>query len=629
MRSLVVLGAVAISAGIVSADPGAEEARYPSGELRRELIAWLDAMDQRYNPEMHMITSRVGRSDYTKLDGQTAHSVRASSHYARLLLEANAEPYRSRGIKVLRKVLSLQNGNKWSLTYGVWPYHAEEPLDKMFMPDFNWAGFIGRELLFILIHQADQLPDDVLGDMKSAIRRACESMKRRPLHMGYTNIASMNTYTLVVAGERLGDEKLLAYGRYLFNEWYDYTMRQGSFTEFNSTTYTRVAQGMTAQMLAHFQDPALRAKAQQLNDMLWIHQARRFHEPTHQWAGPHSRAYHDLSSGGLIASIQRAIDRAGTSTPGEHVTAGVSDWRVPDRVPTWLAKYISPLTTPRHEVEIFLRQGEMVPNGLGNRSSRITQIPIVGTTYLHPSFALGTVNTCDFWEQHRNLMAHWGTPDKPTYMTMRCVNGGHGFCSAMFASVQDQGRALVGVGFVTDNGDRYLDLDKLRNGRLKSPRLAVEFEIGGAVKAIEAPATFPLDRAFVLTDRGRRIEVRWLGGGFADVEPKGFLRKNRRRIVFGVELHPGPEKTFNMLEIDEAFAMLAVSIRDEADPGSAAPRAATVRGRRRATWGPLVLEMPTRPMPIEEFHGSLKAAVDGKPPWSRSQSLLSLYEANR
>ncbi len=630
MNRVVVVVVLGMSHGVAGTESTGGRSAYPQGPARERLISGLNATAERFSPEMSLLrVGRVGTSDYTKLDGQSAHSVRASIGYARLLLEANAEPYRSRAVEVIRKVLSLQDDDKWSLTYGVWPYYAEEPLGKMFMADFNWAGFIGKELLFILIHQKEQLPPDVLDQLKRAIRRACESMKRRPLHMGYTNIASMNSYTLVTAGERLEDEKLLAHGRHLFNKWYDYTMRQGSFTEFNSPTYTRVAQGMTSRMLAHFQDDGLRAKAEELNDLLWLHMARRFHEPTRQWAGPHSRAYRDLRRGGFTHRIRHALDDTVTFGATDPIEDDVSDWRCPDRAPAWLAGYFHPLTAPRQEVEVFLRQGEMMPNGLGNRSSRFTRLPIVGTTYLHPDFALGTVNLCDSWEQHRNLMAHWGTSQDPTYMTLRCVNGGHGFCSAMFASVQDKGRALVGVTLITDHGNRYIDLDRLRGGRFKTRRLAVEFEVGGALKDVEAPRRFSLGVPLVLTDRGRRIEVRWLGGGLAGIEPQGFLHKNRRRMVFGVELYRGAERTFNVRVMDEAFAMVAVSVTGQGDAGASIPIATPAPDRRKATWGPLALEIPTTPLTLNELQEALVATVDGQPAWERARSLLALREANR
>ncbi|MBN1343964.1 MAG: hypothetical protein JXQ73_14870 [Phycisphaerae bacterium] len=589
------------------------ETEYLQGANRQALLKHLNAAACAYDPKARLtVTGRVRESDYTKIQGRPAHPTRDSIGYACELLEANDPEHRARACDIIRRVLSLQDTNRWSLTYGLWPYYAEEPLGKMFMPDFNWAAFIGKELLYIIIHHDAQLPPDLRSAVRASIRMACECIRRRPLHMGYTNIAAMSSYVTLVAGERLDDPRILAHGRWLFDKWYAYTTRLGSFTEFNSPTYTRVALGDVSRMMADILDPDRREKAMEINRMLWTHLARRFHAPTRQWAGPFSRAYSDLVGPGYVELIQRAFGEAVELLPPGTLGPDIDRWRHPYRGPAELAGYFKPLTEPREEVEVFFRAGDEMPNGLGNRSRRASRISLTGTTYLHPRFALGTVNFLDFWEQHRNLIAHWGTPDKPTYLAMRCVNGNHGFCSAFFAGVQRGGDALAAVVFATDHGNRYIDLDKLRDQTLKTSSLRIEFELGGHLDDARIPDRFDLVRPLVISDRGVSVCLRYLGGTLAGIAPTTSIERRRGRTLLVVHLYRGPQREFHLPSLTEAVCLFGVRFVDAKADGEPVVDAVVEAGdgMRLVRWGDLVLGAPSAPRSVSDLQARIKMSID-------------------
>jgi len=593
-----------------------------------ELLKYLAARSRQYDPEVQLVVvGRVGKGDYTKLDGKRAHPTRASIGYAAMLLEANDPEHRERACQIIRKILSLQDTNEQSWTYGLWSWYVEEPLDKMFMPDFNWAAFIGKTLLYIIIHHDAQLPPALQKDVREAVRRACMCIRRRPLHMGYTNIAAMTSYVLLVAGERLEDPTLLACGRKRFDAWHKYTKDLGSFTEFNSPTYTRVAIGVVSRMMTDILDPDRRAKAEQLNWMLWTHRAKRFHAPTWQLAGPFSRSYTQLPGSGFGRLIRPRPDGGAELVPADELPLDVGDWRSPRRPPRDVAAYLKALTRPREEVETFFQADHRLPNGLGNRSSRVSRIPIVGTTHLHPRFSLGTVSFIDFWEQHRNLMAYWGTRRAPAYLALRCMNGGHGFCSAVFASVQRGGDVMAAVVFVTDSGNRYVDLDKLPNQTLECTSLRIEFELGGHLDEARIPDRFDLDRPFVIEDRGTRIWLRYLGGTFAGQTPIAEIKTVRRRTLLVVHLYRGAEKAFHLPSLNEAASLFAIRLTD-ADAPRRPPREPKLgrrKGRYRLEWAPrddtLVLEAPAAPLPMEDLQKQLVATINGAAPSKRAKQL--------
>ena len=68
---------------------------------------------------------------HTTLKGGYVHPTRSSLTYAVALLDSDIEEYRIRAINVLNKVISLQDKDPGSSTYGIRPWFYEEPLDKM------------------------------------------------------------------------------------------------------------------------------------------------------------------------------------------------------------------------------------------------------------------------------------------------------------------------------------------------------------------------------------------------------------------------------------------------------------------------------------------------------------------
>ncbi len=88
--------------------------------------------------------------------------------------------------------------------------------------------------------------------------------------------------------------------------------RQAEMSEYNSPTYTALSVLFLA-LIAHYaRGSEARALGLFLEQRLWLDAALHFHAPSGQFAGPHSRAYQDDSTGGfsaLHAALFAASDR--------------------------------------------------------------------------------------------------------------------------------------------------------------------------------------------------------------------------------------------------------------------------------------------------------------------------------
>jgi hypothetical protein len=314
-------------------------------EARRQ--AFLQALkdqDDNYDPAAQMLRAPFSSPGYhTTLAGGVVHRTRESLEYAVALLDSGESERLKRAEAVLRRVIALQDQDPNSRMYGIWPWFLQEPLDRMSPPDWNWADFCGTQLLQVAIDHVDRLPADLQQEVRDSILHAARSIRRRNVEPGYTNIALMGTYVTLVAGERLDVPELLDYGRQRLRRFWEYTQEKGSFSEYNSPTYTCVAIEEISRMVRHVRDAESRKLLADLNSFAWEHVARRFHPPTRQWAGPHSRAYSTFLQPATLAFIQRATDGRVQFMPQADAWRSIDAQRISLQCPTQFDPYFTDL----------------------------------------------------------------------------------------------------------------------------------------------------------------------------------------------------------------------------------------------------------------------------------------------
>ncbi len=428
-------------------------------QLREAVIKW----NSDYDSEQHMIRRPFSSPGYhTTLKGGQVHSTRESLSYAVALLNTGEPEWAKRAEDVLRKVISLQDQDPASKTYGIWSWFLEEPLAKMSPPDWNWADFCGVQLLQVALLHRERLPRDLLEKVDAAIRHAARSIQRRNVGPGYTNIAIMGTYVTLIAAELydLADLQEYALGR--LRRFHAYTMEQGAFTEYNSPTYTVVALQEIGRLRLHAKDPEARRLADDIYRLAWEEIAQHFHPPTRQWAGPHSRCYRTLLPDKTLAFLQHGLGGRVRFFP-EDPPLQPEEFRLPLRCPQQFEHYFERLDAPRELVKTFVKG----------------KSPVVGTTYLDPQFALGSVNRGDLWNQRRSLVAYWGTGKQPSSLQLRFLHDGYDFADAQFFSAQSRGTVLAGVVLGTDGGDTHVSLDRITHASISASDFRLRFEFGG------------------------------------------------------------------------------------------------------------------------------------------------------
>jgi hypothetical protein len=610
---------------LIASAPAVADDLFPTPARRQAFLKALAEQDAQYDAKEQMLQSPYSSPGYhTTLTGGMVHSTRGSLDYAVALLDSGEPERLKRAEAILQRVIALQDQDPNSRTYGIWSWFLEEPLDRMSPPDWNWADFCGTQLLQVAIDHMGRLSPDAQQKVRDSILHAARSIQRRNVEPGYTNIALMGTYVTLVAGERFDVMELRDYGRQRLRRFSDYTFAKGSFTEYNSPTYTCVVIEEISRMMQHVRDEPSRTLLERLNNFAWLHLARRFHPPTRQWAGPHSRAYSTLLPPDTLAFIQRGTEGRVVFMPESAAWQSIAAQRIHLRCPRDLDRYFTDLYMARMEVETFVRNER-------------TEHDIVGRTYLHPDFTLASVNIGDFWNQRRPLVAYWKTPAGPAALRLRCLHDNYDYSSASLFTIQDGTDILAAVTFATDRGDTHISLDKITNGTITARDLRLRLQFEGALADLVLPAL-----ADAVKD-GVHEPVEFRSGGItgrfclhaADFDGLPLqLETGRDADTRWIDLilYRGPQRQFSFARMNDARIILTLSLAPSTAPAAAIPPSVrksistnVVVGnvsspREIWTWQrtnrqPLALTIPTRPLPTRDQTAAATAKVGPTNPW--------------
>jgi hypothetical protein len=496
----------------------------------------------RYDPDEQLVLQPLNSPGYhTTITSGLVHPTRESLTYAADLFAMASQDAAERGSQILRRVLSLQDQDPASRTYGIWSWFLEEPLPKMSPPDWNWADFCSVPLLEISTARRDQLDDALASKVDAAIGHAARSIERRNMGPAYTNIAVMGTYVSLAAAQHLRWSDLTDYALGRLRRLHEYTTYHGAFTEYNSPNYTMVTLRELGRLRGVAPEGEPRRMAEALYRLAWEEVAQHFHPPTRQWAGPHSRSYSTLLKPETLAIIEQGSGgQLSLLSDAQRQATAPSRQTLP--MPEDLLPMFQAMPRPRELVRTLLRDTS----------------PLVETSYLHPGFAVGSINHADMWRQQRPLVAYWGTAQSPSYLRLRFLRNGDDLHAAHFHSVQAAGRVLAAIHFATDQGVLHPFFDRMTDGIFTAEDLRLRFEFGGA--AAHATLTAPTDllTPVRLSFGDLQIHLSIPFAHFGASSGQWEVSPGSGVANLDIVLYRGPEKKIRMADVQPAAIGLAV-----------------------------------------------------------------------
>jgi hypothetical protein len=544
----------------------------------------LEKRHEEYDAEERLIKRYMGGAySYNYYARNTfVHPTRESLGYAVALLDTYDDAFLDRAQDILRRIIEIQEDDPNHQHYGVWPHLMEEPLGKGPYVDRNWADFLGKDMLHVIIYHKDRLPVELAKEVEASLRRAVEAIRIRNVGAGYTNIAVMGSYVTLVAGETLQDDEILKRGLARLRVLHEHTQETGTFTEYNSPTYTMVALRDLSGFRHHVKHAEGKAMVDDLFRIAWETVATHFHVPSRQWVGPNSRYYAVFTGEDVLRFIERwtssKVDFGYGETPGDPALEDMNA-----QCPSDLEDYFVALDAPRTVVQTVQKR---------------SPISLISTTYITPEMGLGSINHQDMWNQRRNIVAFWGHHTTPSYCRLRLMYDDYDLSTGALWTQQNENRILGAVTFATDGGGKHLSLEKLENGTFEAKELSLRFEFGGTAASVALPSPDVLTQPVAIDFGGFSVGIhvpfaRFSGcdlhweSGRAEVERVG------EGSYLDVVIHKGENRVFCLPEIQEAVFIFGLQVGGD---NMIAPVVATQQGDRvEATWGDLAFSVPIRP----------------------------------
>ena len=496
----------------------------------------LKGMHEKYDPEGKMLTSTINGYNYhTDASSGEFHHVRSSFSYAVLLLDLGDPQYTQRAFDVIEKTITLQDQDTTSKSCGVWPYYQEEPLATKKSPiDFNWADFNAVSLLDVWMGHQDEIPADFKPKIKNALILAAKSIQKRNMGPGYTNIAIMGTYVTYMVSHLFDLQEMKEYANARLKRFYDYTLDKGGFTEYNSPTYTIVALDELFRMKSHIIEPVAKQQIDSLYSIGWEIIARHYHQPSGQWAGPHSRSYSTLVKPTFYAILKEGSN--GKINTG--IDEKRSDVKIKHQIPANLMHYFLSPEYPRTESDIFEKE----------------EPKTTGTCYLTKNYALSTANRSSLWNQRRPFLLYWGTVQSPKYLQVRFLHDNYDFSAATFYGQQKENQVLAVINFISNGGDKHISIDRFKDGKITAKDLRLRFEFGNVTNQAELAIPVSANEQFSFMLDQLNFNLQLYSSEFDGL--KGHWEKggDGKNSWIDFVFYSGEEKEFNLTKIDRAVS---------------------------------------------------------------------------
>ncbi len=575
---------------------GIFDMRVPEAELTQRR-AQVMRQDENYDHEERLLKKWFGSAYsynwYTR--DAYAHPTRDSLSYAVALLDTYDDKHLARAGDVIARIIEIQEDNPDHEHFGVWPHLMEEPLGQGPYVDRNWADFLGKDLIHVMIYHKERLPGDLVESVETSLRRACEAIRIRNVSPGYTNIAVMGSYDTLVAGEILDDTDLISRGVQRVRDLHAFVKDNGTFTEYNSPTYTMVALRDLATFRHHVRHPESKSMIDDLFRLSWEIVVNHFHPTTRQWAGPNSRSYNALKGGGGDRNngILRTIEEWTSAAVdlGMGTIRQEPEWACMDaRCPAELESRLVSIDEPRELVERVVKR---------------KPLSHIATTYITPRIALGTINHQDTWNQRRNVLAYWGTHEQPSCLKVRLIYNGYDLSTGAIWTQQDKHCVLGAVTFATDGGGKHLSLEKLENGTFEASELALRFEFSGSAADAQVQCPSALDEPARVTYQDVDIGIHIPYAKFDGSDVRWETVQSEDGTCLDVTIHRGEPRTFVLPDIDVAVVSFALQV---GGTGTIGPAQASIdQGTLKIEWDDLGFSVPIKP----DTYSAMRKAVSG------------------
>ncbi len=376
----------------------------------------------------------------------------------------------------------------------------------------------------------------------------------------------MGLYVCYMTADMYTDGSLMDYARKRLKAFYDCTVLNKGFIEYNSPAYFRLSLDEVLRLKKHIVNTEDLVLLEFIYHAGWNVIARHFHHPTAQWAGLYGRAYSVLLSPSTYTWLYTSS--GGMVNPNTSTEFSKDqDPILKHQIPADLIPYFTQPKLPRMEIDTFIRGGQKIElNPLvsyqeSDRGVWIETKEVIGKSYFTNDFVLSSANQSCLWNQRRPLIAYWGTTQKPVSMQIRFLHDGYDYAAANIFCAQDSTNVLGAINFTTNGGDRHVTIDVIENATINATDLRLRFEFGGDISSVSFNSP-EVGKNLVIGKSGKlnfRIELPYRK--FGDYQGNWSTGGDEKNKWIDFVIYSGSEKEFNFGEIQEAVLGFLFSLK--------------------------------------------------------------------
>jgi hypothetical protein len=242
----------------------------------------------------------AARLPRTTINGNSFHTMWIAAEYARDLVSERSPECFARGEDVLRALTDFQDLDPNSPTFGNFRWEFEDAG----VEDLNAVVFFAIRIAPMPYQNQSRLSADLVTELLPGVRCAIGAIDSIDVGPEYTNIISQSVASLLIGGQVLGVNAIVALGERRFREWASLIDESGLAHEFNSPVYTQMTVTALRLIEAHCEIDGLRSLAAQVRLRQVLSVALHINASTGRMSAPHCRAYFPF----LVAETRPEIE---------------------------------------------------------------------------------------------------------------------------------------------------------------------------------------------------------------------------------------------------------------------------------------------------------------------------------
>jgi len=529
-----------------------------------------------FDAEKKLLYIPIG-NDYPLYQKKYAHHINESLEYALYLLSIDEEKNGQLATEIINEVLKYQYTDKNSPNMGDWPFFAEQFPDGEFSPITDHTTKVGVTLIQLLKNYSDFLG----SKLTKKIEKSCfltvfalmsDYNNQNPMTILYTS------YTSALCGEIYDKPEFIKFAEQLMQNLYNSIMYYNSLYEYLDTVNGLFILEIAAYILKDVKNKICLHVCSTITNIIWEEYALHYHCKTKQISGPLSYTNSDFASERLNNFLYNALDGKIELPHNSNLIREITKCPVK----------FHPYFTGEKNIEFSQK---VVSHGITFPHYRASTVT---SSYIRPDYTLGSANREFFWNMRRPFIGYFGTSENKFCYKIDVLHDFNSFSSAALHSVQMRGCAMGHITFLTNRGDKHINIDS-PNPTIKADDLRIRFSVAGNVDDLKLSHTKnSLEVIYKNVTLSFKIPYIRIDG----FEPKCRFSQDDNSAYFDIIIYSGRKKVIDFTKMENAileFIFLITSTGKKLNMPENSLENGILTSTLKVKKHTLTLETPTKP----------------------------------